>query len=663
LTKFIFAILILFCQTSIILSQTDSTQTLEDYIESLIEESTIDVEDSQLYDLFEELIQNPVNVNTAKIDDLMMIPLMNFETAERIINNRNKFGQFFANEELNKIDSIDQEVVEKIKPFITVRSRITINESEPDTPGFLSSTLFRFRSRVTTDIQDRVGFKENKYAGTKLKNYNRLKIISPDFAQINILTDKDPGEKSYGDFLSANISFQNIGPVREAVAGDYLVEFGQGLALWSPYSISKGSEAVRTISRNHRGLKPYTSSFEANFMRGAAGTIEFNKFELTGFYSTRKIDATIDKTNNEISTILLSGYHRTETEISKKQNTEENIFGGSFHYSPSNKIRVGILHYNMKYDSPFISSSPYDINGSDFSFTSFSYSAAFKNILISGEVSYNGISVASINNIQIKFTSKLQFVTSIRSYPRNYFNLLSNGFGERSGTQNEFGIYTGLRWRTDLGLFNIYFDQFKFPVSTFSVPLPSSGNEFLFDYFTRPFSKTELRLRYKRELKEISDNTEGEPIIVDQLKQQFRIELIANPTKFIRLKTRAEYSLYQIDKVSRNENGFLIFQDIRFRPTNYYQIYARFTFFDTKNYDTRIYAFENDLTGILTNNALFGKGIRWYILLKLSPINSFDISIKYAETYKPKEDFISSGLNEIEGSLDNRISLQIDLNF
>jgi hypothetical protein len=121
--------------------------------------------------------------------------------------------------------------------------------------------------------------------------------------------------------------------------------------------------------------------------------------------------------------------------------------------------------------------------------------------------------------------------------------------------------------------------------------------------------------------------------------------------------------LYQIDQVNRNENGFLIFQDVRYRPVQLYQLYVRFTIFDTKNYDTRIYAFENDLTGILTNNALFGQGTRWYILFKLSPLNTLDISIKYAETFKPKEDVLSSGLNEIEGSLDNRISFQLDLNF
>ncbi|MBL1214178.1 MAG: helix-hairpin-helix domain-containing protein [Ignavibacteriae bacterium] len=661
--KRIIYLILLLIPFSFTQAQTDSTQIIYDYIESLLEESTIDVEDSQLFDRFEALIQNPININRASIDQLLSIPFMDLETAELILNNRNNYGQFFTKDELNKIDSIDQVVVNKIKPFITMRSKVILVEGEPDEPNLLNTLLFRMRARATTDLQERRGFKENKYLGSRLKNYNRLKIISPGFAQLSVLTDKDPGEKSYGDFVSASASFRNIGFVEAAVLGDFQVEFGQGLALWSPFAFSKGSEAVRTVTRRTKGLKPYTSSYEAEFMRGAAAKFAINNFELTGFYSTRKVDATFDEIENEISTILVSGFHRTDTETAKKNNINEDIYGGILDYYFSTKTKIGVLHYKIKYDYPLVSKSPYDFSGKEFSFSSFTYSTNFKNILFSGEAAYNGISVASINNLQIKFTSKLQFVTSIRNYPRNYFNLRANGFGEKQGTQNEIGIYMGLRWRNDIGLINIYFDQFKFPTSTFSTPLPSSGNEFLIDYFTRPFSKTEFRLRYKRELKEVSAKLNDEDIIADRLKQQFRVEIIASPSKLLRLKTRAEVSFYEIDLISENETGFLIYQDIRFRPLKYLQFYTRFTFFDTKSYDTRIYAFENDLTGILTNNALFGKGVRWYFLVKVNPLNSLTISVKYAETYKPNENVLSSGLNEIEGNLDNRFSLQLDLSF
>ncbi len=41
----------------------------------------------------------------------------------------------------------------------------------------------------------------------------------------------------------------------------------------------------------------------------------------------------------------------------------------------------------------------------------------------------------------------------------------------------------------------------------------------------------------------------------------------------------------------------------------------------------------------------------------------FTLSLKYSETYKPKEETISSGFNEISGNVDNRIALQIDFRY
>ena len=75
------------------------------------------------------------------------------------------------------------------------------------------------------------------------------------------------------------------------------------------------------------------------------------------------------------------------------------------------------------------------------------------NINLFGEFVYNGISVASINSVQISVSRDLSFISSIRSYPGNYVSLHGYAFGERSGApSNEFGIYNGAKWRTPIGL-------------------------------------------------------------------------------------------------------------------------------------------------------------------------------------------------------------------
>jgi hypothetical protein len=92
-------------------------------------------------------------------------------------------------------------------------------------------------------------------------------------------------------------------------------------------------------------------------------------------------------------------------------------------------------------------------------------------------------------------------------------------------------------------------------------------------------------------------------------------------------------------------------------------LYARIVFFRTDSFNSAIYEYENDLTGVLTNRALFGEGLRWYLIIRYRPMRLFTLSLKYSETYKPKEKSISSGFNEIAGNLDNRLALQIDVKF
>ncbi|MEJ2103668.1 MAG: hypothetical protein P8X47_03710, partial [Ignavibacteriaceae bacterium] len=82
----------------------------------------------------------------------------------------------------------------------------------------------------------------------------------------------------------------------------------------------------------------------------------------------------------------------------------------------------------------------------------------------------------------------------------------------------------------------------------------------------------------------------------------------------------------------------------------------------TDSFNSAIYEYENNLTGVLSNIALFGEGIRWYLLMRYRPIRILTLSVKYSETYKPKETSLGSGYNVIPGNLDNSLSFQLDMN-
>jgi len=318
----------------------------------------------------------------------------------------------------------------------------------------------------------------------------------------------------------------------------------------------------------------------------------------------------------------------------------------------------------LQISNNFLPSSIYDLSGEKFNYTSVYYDLTINNLNLFGEAAFNGTSVASINSLSFYMGRDFSFVTSLRSYPRNYISLHGYAFGERSGaTSNEVGIYTGIKLRTPFGILNFYYDQFKFPYATYSIPRPGSGDEFLAELVNKSFLRFETKFRYKYEYKDVPISINDKKEIVKRLKQLFRLEVIYYPAKTIRLKGRFDFNKYNLELSDNKEHGYALLQDIRYSPNQNLNLYLRIIFYKTDSFNSAIYEYENDLTGVLTNRALFGEGIRWYFVLRYRPVRLITLSLKYSETYKPGENTISSGLNEIDNNVDNRLSFQVDLKF
>ncbi|MHA2100886.1 MAG: ComEA family DNA-binding protein [Candidatus Kariarchaeaceae archaeon] len=649
-------------------SQTDSTYLdAEEVLENILQEPTGEVDDSNLYEIIEQLIINPLELNTSNVEDLMQIPQVDLEVANLIINHRKKYGVFFSVEELHSIPGLGKDLANQIKLFVYImKEPVTTEQDLPEVStmdNFFSNTKFVLRSRLTNDLQTRNGFVTNRFEGTKPKFYNRLLFQYDNKVQLGALAEKDAGELALNEFSSYHFAIRDIGFLNRIVLGDYIIEFGQGLALWSPYGFLKGADAIFPLKKKDRVLRPYSSATETLFLRGAAASVEFSDIVISGFYSKNKFDANIDTLTGDILSTPESGLHRTESEISKRNVAEESIAGARVDYKIPGLLRTGLLHYQASFSNSFSPSSVFDLTGNKFIYTSFSYDLIVKNFNLFGEIVYNGTSVASINSLQFFVGRDFTFTASVRSYPRNYISFRGYAFGERAGVPtNEFGIYTGIKWRTSIGLLNLYYDQFRFPFTTFLNPQPGEGDEFLADFIGKPFNRLETRIRYKYENKDVNGIIDNTKQLVKRLRQLIRFELIYYPTKKLRLKGRFEYNDYRVASLNEQENGYLFFQDVRFSPTQNFNLYSRIIFFRTDSFNSAIYEYENDLTGVLTNLALFGEGIRWYLILRYRPLYFLTVSAKYSETYKPKEDTISSGVNEIEGNVDNRLSLQIDVN-
>ncbi len=637
-----------YAQTDSLILSTDTA------VEDLLEEPEDESDNSDLYELIEYYIDNPLNLNKASAGELSDLPYMDMSSASLIVEHRKKYGKYFSKNELYTVSALPAEVIHKILPFVTAAERPA--EQKPAT----NKASLVLRSRVLYDIQQSKGFKDGVFRGSPLKAYNRISAGYTENVSFGILTEKDPGEALYDDFYSGFLKLSDLYNF-DIILGDYRVEFGQGLALWSPYGISKGSDAVFGVKKKSRNIRPYTSASENNFFRGASAQYKWEQLRVTGFLSKNYTDAVIDTTSGFITSVPLDGLHRTVNEIDKRKSAREDTRGLSLEYIFSDHFNCGFLVYNSQFNHLFRPSNIFDIKGSNFRYYSSYIDLYISNINIFGEYSFDGKSLASVSGCRLSPSPEFSYSVIIRNYPRNYINLHGYGFGERSGAcQNEFGIYNGIRWRTRLGTLNFYYDQFRFPYATFDNPLPSEGNEFMLHFSSRPAKKLSADTRIKLENKEEALLQNNEKLLVRRLKQSYRFEFAYMLTKILRLKTRLEYSHTFFKSIQPAEKGFLIFEDMRLQPADNFIIYSRAVFFHTDSFNSAIYSYENDLNGILSSTAFYGEGMRIYLAVRYDIIEKLTISIKYSETYKPKESSIGSGYREIEGSLDNKIGLQLD---
>ena len=642
--------LILFTCHSYIFPQFDSSLILNDKIFQLLEDAEEENEDGQLFEIIEELLLNPINLNEASLTDLIKIPFLTSLDAKQILSKRKELNHFSSISDLEKI-KIDQNTLILIKPFVKI--------GKPRTTEKNNNLQYYIRSRVKNDLQNRVGFINGNYLGNKQSLYNRI-LLKNQNMRIGLLSEKDAGENDYLDHYTGFFEYQSNGLINKVIFGDYNIEFGQGLAMWSAYSFSKGLDAVNPVMKRTRNISAHLSSEENRHFRGSAISLNLPSNLVTLFYSSNSISAVLDN-SSDISNFYRSGYYRTESELSKKNNLGEIVAGITTSMNIAEILDIGILHYQVNYDRSFALVNTNKLIGSKFSFTSLSYNILINDINVNGEIAYNGVAYSTITNINLKINSNIGLLASYRNYSPQYYNIFSNGFGEYGNTQNEVGYYLGGKIKTPLGYLNIYYDIFRSFSESFFSDFPTSGSDFLIYYDLKVSRSLQFGIKYKWEVKEKQVKLNLNELLIDESKSNYRVEIKYKLNKFINGKSRIE--LVNFASGDEIESGFLSFQELKLAIPKHFSISSRIIFFDSDSYNSRLYEFENDVRGVMSNFPLFGEGFRWYFLFSYSPFNNFSISAKYSETYKPNEKIISSGNAQIVGNLDNRLNLQIDYGF
>ena len=108
----------------------------------------------------------------------------------------------------------------------------------------------------------------------------------------------------------------------------------------------------------------------------------------------------------------------------------------------------------------------------------------------------------------------------------------------------------------------------------------------------------------------------------------------------------------------------MFYQDVLLRPKNFPVIVtARYAIFDTDDFNSRIYAYENDLLNSFSVPAYFFRGSRVYLNLRYRGIRNLTLEARIAQTYLSNRDVFGSANDQIDGNVRTEARAQLRYNF
>jgi hypothetical protein len=673
-------IIILFCILYFLSSNGQEIPvSAEQQLENQADADQGETEDDAWLQDMENFRRNPININTADAEELKQLRIINDLQIANLITYRNLLGKFISIYELQAIPTWDLSVIRKILPFISASTPLSL---AAEAGKRFSEGEHSLLLRLTQVLEKSRGFDKSttgtKYLGSPQRIFFRHRYTYKNLLQFGLVGDKDAGEQFLKgkqnkgfDFYSLHIFARKIGAIQSLALGDFTVNMGQGLIQWQGLAFKKSVD-VLGVKRQSAVLRPYSSAGEFYFHRGAGITIKKGNLETTVFASLRKLSANFvaDTVNNEdfISSFLTSGYHRTESELSDRNKLTQTAFGGNIAYK-SQRWHFGVnavaFHFSQqvqKRDEPY---NLYAINGNNWYNLSVDYSYTYKNLHFFGEAAADkNFDKAFINGLLLSVDPRVDISVLQRTIASGYQAINGNAFTESTSPSNETGFYIGTvirpapGWRLDA-----YADIYKFPWLKYLIDAPGAGKDFLTQLTYTPDKQTEIYSRFRFESKQGNqpDNTTVTNFLVNLPRKNWRTQVMFKPDRNILLRSRIELLWYDT-KGKNEEKGFLSFLDIGYKPMlKPVSGIIRLQYFETSGYNSRIYAYENDVLYSYSIPAFFDKGFRYYLNINLDVTRKLSIWLRWAQTIFRDKKTIGSGLDEISGNTRSEMKVQARL--
>ncbi len=617
----------------------------------------------EAFEVLTELENHPVDLNSATREQLEQIPILSPQQVADILEYvyRNRVMQTLN--ELVLIESIDFDLRHLLMHFVCV------HPVAPATAPLRLDSILRHGDNLltvsaTTPFYTRLGFR-NGYLGDRYTHTVRYQYTYRDRVKAGITGAQDAGEPFFAnrntmgyDHYSYYLQLNRLGPVDRLCLGMYQVQMGQGLIMNGAFSLGKAL-SLQAAMRSTPNIRAFASRSTANYLQGAALSVRLSDhWHATAFGSCRPLDATLNS-DGTVRTILTSGYHRTPTEMAKKNNTVRWDAGGSVGWHQDRFYLNGNCVYSY-FDRPLnpsrqTSYQRYQATGNRFFNMSADYGYTGYNVSLAGETAVNRDGyLALLHRASWHPTTSVTLSAIHRFYDRRYTALHARSFAEGSKVQNEHGLYLGVEWRPVWQfLLTAYADYAHFEGPRYRVSQQSDA----FD--TKVACKWEtdgwtLDGYYRMRLRQ-RDNTE-ETMLANHTHQRVRVRF--NKTVSPSLSWQSQVDGVAVRFQQQRSLGYMASQQLAWK-TAAVRLSGRVAYFHTDNYESRLYQYEPSLRYDFYLPGFYGEGIRYSILATATVSDNLLLTAKVGVTDYFDRATISSGLQEIAHSSQSDLNLQM----
>ncbi len=545
------------------------------------------------------LQEHPVNLNHASLIQLMSLPQITPYQALRM-NEYLKSNPRLKDPYLLVADSIlDQTAMIAILPYICIDSDLFPKSAR-------GGASFRMQRRWP----DAEGIVDSTYHGSPLESRSRIWHSPADGMEIFVQTQHDVGEPVWNDYYSGSLSWSSLDKGKQIILGDYQVNIGQGLVFGdnSPKIFTSYWSSI--LKSNAASLKPYHSSQEARGLRGASIKWPLpGSMNLLGFISHRFRDSKTDSLGNVIG-FYDDGYHRTDSELSRKNNVRETISGGRLGIGQEGIYDAGVTGYKISFDKT-ISDGLYNTN-----LFSLDASGKIDNNRAAVELTGEKGRITAYNGILGFNYQSFAGMTDIYGYSPEFRPPRFNSQNYYGG-DDEKGVIIASSFEAPFGWdISAIYNQF-YPWS----PLPLSSQDYRgYRYETRlrkkAFNQLQMEFRVKGLQKELFEDSLDQSAIYGTsniaVRAGFRWWL---GTKYS-TDCKYETAVFRNHFDDYRDRGELLALSLKAQLPKGFAINGQTVFYHTRSYYSRLYLSEPELRSGGSFHGYWGLGRRDALLVK-----------------------------------------------